>query len=139
VLENNAITYRENQNIIEQIGINQIIIIKRTFNDYYRKEQNIDPDHMFRILINRIFSLVKYIILIPNKVIFHILKNHLSAYKFFDSILVCANDNKIINILPTNNIEYQNIREYFLERKNIDILSTQIIIKFDYRQEEKMK
>lgn len=139
MLENNAITYRENQNIIEQIDINQINNIKRTFNDYYRKEQNIDPDHIFRILINRVLSLAKYIVLILNKLVFHIFKNRLSAYKFYDSILVITNDNKIINILPTNHIEYENVCKYFLQRKSIDILSTPIIIKFDYRQEEKVK
>lgn len=139
ILENNAITYREDKVVLEKIDINEIVDIRRTFNDYYRKEQNIHPDHSIRKLIDRILSPMEYIVLIVNKILFHVIKNHLRAYKLFDAILIFTANGRVINILPTTKDEYESVRSYFLEKKVIDIINANVLIKFDYRQEEKTK
>jgi hypothetical protein len=139
VIENNVITYREGVEVLETISLNEISDIRRTFNDYYRIGQNVNPDYTIRILLGRLISPIEYFILLINKILFHLVKNGLSAYKLFDAILVIADDGRVINILPTNNREYETVQSYFLEKKSIDIKNVNTLIKFDYIEEEKAK
>jgi len=139
ILENNLLVYRENTEDLEVIALEEINDIRRTFNDYYRKEQNMDQDHTIRIFLGRLVSPIEYLILLFNKVLFHLIKNRLSAYKVFDAILISTLDGRVINILPTTKVEYETVRTYFLEKKSVDIMKVNTLIKFDYIEEEKMK
>lgn len=139
VMENNVITYRENTKILESIFLNEISDIRRTFNDYYRKEQNRNPDYTIRIFLGRLLAPIEYVILLINKMLFHLVKNGLSTYRVFDAILVMTADGRVINILPTNNKEYEMVCNYFLEQMTTDVKAVGTLIKFDYRQEENVK
>lgn len=139
ILENNVLIYRENNEDLEMITLDDINDIRRTFNDYYRKEQNMNQDHTIRIFLGRLISPIEYLILLFNKVLFHLIKNGLSAYKVFDAVLISTLDGRVVNILPTTKDEYESIRSYFLEKKSVDITNAKTLIKFDYIEEEKMK
>lgn len=139
LLKNNVLMYQEDTKVLEMITFDEIHDIRRTFNDYYRKEQNINPDYTIRIFLGRLISPIEYLILLVNKVLFHMVKNGLSAYKLFDAILIMTADGRVINILPTNNDEYKSVRNYFLEKKSVDVVNVNTVIKFNYKEEEKAK
>lgn len=139
ILTNNTLTYTEDNGILEIIHLNEITDMKQTFNDYYLKEQNVNPEHTIRIFLGRLISPIEYLILILNKFFFHLVKNRLSSYKLFDAILVMTQDGRIINILPTNTEDYESIKEYFLNKIDIDISNIPKLIKFDYKEETKRR
>lgn len=136
VMKNDSILYQENEQILELIQVNENKDIERTFNDFYLKKQEMNPDWTIRIWLSKIISPIEYLFLLVSKFIFHLVKNRLAAYRVFDAILVTTEDKRIINILPTNNSEYEMVRRYFLEKCTVDIAIALIVIKYDYVDEE---
>lgn len=139
ILKNTYISYLENEKVLESIAVDNIVSIKRTFNDFYLKEQERNPSHTIRIFLGRLMAPLEYFILIINKFLFHLAKNGLKNYKLFDAILLISLDNRVINILTTNQVEYKMVEEYIFEKKAIEVINTDVFIKFDYIEEEKSK
>lgn len=136
VIKANELLYHENKQSLESIRIDEIKNIERTFNDFYLKQQQMNPEWTFRIWLSKIISPLEYLFLLVSKFVFHLVKNRLTAYKLFDAVLVTTEDKRIINILPTNNSEYEIVRRFFLEKCAIDIAIAPIVIKYDYMDEE---
>ncbi|MDD4950738.1 hypothetical protein [Sulfuricurvum sp.] len=137
-LKTDTFVYRDDTEVLESIHINEISSIERTFNDFYRKKQKMDPDWTIRIWLSKLLSPL-LIVLIIEKFIFHLFKNRLSAYKLFDAILISTQDGRVINILPNDNDEYEMVKEYFLEKCSVDITTVETTIITDYINEEFIK
>lgn len=136
VIKEDLLLYRENEQVLESIRTEEIKKIERTFNDFYLKKQQMNADWIIRRWLSKITSPVEYLFLVIIKMFFHLVQNKFTAYRLFDAILVTTEDERIINILPTNNSEYEMVRKYFLEQFTVDITIAPIVIKYDYMDEE---
>lgn len=99
-------------------------------------KQQMSPDWAIRRWLSKIVSPIEYLFLLITKFVFHFVQNKLAAYRLFDAILVTTEDEKVINILPTKNSEYEIVRKYFLEKCAVDIAVAPKVIKYDYMDEE---
>lgn len=114
--------------------------IYKTFENFYHKSQKI-PDYCketILVLLTIPVAILEIIWVIVWKFIYNLFKNGLKDYRFFDSIIILQDD-KLINILPNSNTEYKMVREYFLDKFNIDIKSVKIFRNFFTHRFEKIK
>ncbi|MDR0666944.1 MAG: hypothetical protein LBF71_06005 [Campylobacteraceae bacterium] len=95
--------------IIEKIKLNEITDIRKTYNEISHKtEMPTDLQHLFSITLFVTLPIFHpFFILI--KLFFHIFKDGISSYRFFDAVMIFNND-RLINILPTTKKEYEDIR-----------------------------
>lgn len=125
LLLNETIKFIHESNIIEEIEIKKISEIKKTYSDIYHKSQKMNLIEAIGIYIIYplvvIISSLYYLLLIPilfhffliiTKFIFHKMKDINYSFCLFDSFIIFEHEDKFINILPTNNSEYQEIRSY---------------------------
>lgn len=130
VLTNNNITFYHQDKIIEQIAIDKITEIKKTYSDVYHKSQLRNKD--FAYLSAFVFVpllgyytdlLIEFVIIflfvhlysLISKLVFQVYKTKKLPTKLFDAILIFEDDN-FINILPTNEDEYDEVKKYLLSK-----------------------
>jgi hypothetical protein len=111
--------------MIEEIKLNEITDIRKTYNDVSHKtEMPTDLQQLFYIIVF-LPLLAFHPLFILTKLFFHILKDGISSYRFFDAIIIFNND-RLINILPTTKKEYEDIRMYFKHKKMVDIQNAKV-------------
>jgi hypothetical protein len=130
VLSNENITFYQEDKIIEHIDIDKITEIKKTYSDVYHKSQVRNQDfavvsafvfvplfgyYTGLLLEFTIIFLLMHFYNLISKVVFQIYNNKKLPFKIFDAIIIFEND-KFINILPTNELEYTQVRNYLLDK-----------------------
>ena len=132
-LQENEIILKENERIIEKIDLKSIQNIKRTFNDYYIKNQEIEDWSIIFVVLFLPLNLPIHLI---NKFLFHVFKDGFKSYKFFDSFIVFDKHKAFINILPNTKSEYKDVIEYFSRRIGFQIQNSEIFFKLNYGNEK---
>jgi hypothetical protein len=118
ILSNNSIKFFHKDKILESINLDEITDINRTFSILYHKSQVVsDIGKFFQILLFPLVLATWYLPLIVIKFFFHLFRRN-SKYRFFDAIIVFSGD-KLINILPVTEYEYQEVRKYFIVKKPV--------------------
>jgi hypothetical protein len=93
------------------------VIIEKSFIDFFDKQQaDASWQKYFGFLFNILFL---HPLLIFTKIIYHLVKNGLNAYRFFDTFVFHDGD-VMVAILITNNQDYELLKE-FLSIKGVDI------------------
>ncbi len=136
ILTSKSIIFKEGDNTIENIEVNSIKSVQRTFNDYYIKNQKAGELESLFIFVFLIFNLP---IQLMNKFLFHLFKDGIKSYKFFDSIIIFDDKENFINILPTTNQEWNEIEIYVKNKFNVDLKNSELFFKFNYGNEERKK
>ncbi|WP_152020158.1 hypothetical protein [Aliarcobacter butzleri] len=147
ILMNDSIKFMHENNIIEEIKISEITDIKRTYSDLYHKTQVIGEISyiafifvfIFLFILDMLYILlfiypILHIYLIIIKYFFHNIKDKSFTYKLFDAIIVYSND-KFINILPSTNKEYEEVRNYFLDKDLGNIKDKKIFMEIGHLYE----
>lgn len=130
LLNRKGISFLHDNFIVEFIDINSIFVVKQTFSIIYHTSQ--EPTKLqknFRYLIF-VFSIYNDLCLLITKFLFHICKDGHKSCRLYDSIIV-MNQEGIINIMPTTNAEYDEIKEYFKNILNIKIENLDIYYEFN--------
>ena len=120
IFTNQTISFLHEHQTLEKIETNNITDVRKTYKDLYHKSQ---CENLLGKIISIIFfplALLTHSFLIFNKFIFHIYKNGIKSYRFYDAIMVFE-DKKFINILPTTLKEYEEVTKYFKLKQNINI------------------
>lgn len=124
LLQEESIITLANTRIIRQWGevTNEVqwssnIIVEKSFIDFFDKQQADASWQKYLGFLFNIFCL--HPLLIFTKIIYHLVKNGLNSYRFFDTIVI-RDGEEMIAILITNNQDYELIKE-FLFTKDIDI------------------
>ncbi|WP_418186876.1 hypothetical protein [Aliarcobacter lanthieri] len=138
ILTNDNIKFMHENKTIEEIKIFEITDIKRTYSDLYHKTQVIGELSYIAFIFVFIILLIAdmlyillflypciHIFLIFLKYLYHKKMDRNYKYKLFDSILVYSKD-RFINILPSTNKEYEEVRNYFLDNGLGDIQNKKI-------------
>lgn len=133
IFSKNEIIFKEDSKIIEKIELKEIQSIKRTFNNYYVKNQEIEDWSIIFVILFLPFNLPIQLI---NKFLFHVFKGGFSSYKFFDSIIIFSLDDAFINILPNTKSEYDSVAEYFSRQLGFDLEHVEIFFKLNYGNEK---
>ncbi len=121
-LKNNSIEFLQKSNVIETIEIKDIISIFKTIDIKYHKSQN--PTKIQKKLCKFLLPiniLLGYSFIAIAKLLFHLFIDGFKSYRFFDSIIIYGKNDSFINILPLTDSERKYVRNYFLNRLNIDI------------------
>jgi len=130
ILKNNTIEFLHDSKVIESINLNEITSVYRTRCDYYHFSQRKGYDGL-DILIGFVLLPIRLSGLIFLKFTFHLYMDGIKSYKFNDSILVFSEE-KLINILPTTLAEYNEVRNYFIEKNNINLLEEDVYFDWKY-------
>ncbi len=120
ILNSNRISFVHDNFIVESIDVNSTFFIKQTFSIIYHVYQK--PSKLqqnFRYLIF-VFSIYNDLCLLIIKLLFHIYKDGYKSYRIYDAIIV-FDQNRLINILPTTQKEYIEVKKYFNQVMNINI------------------
>lgn len=133
IFNKNEIIFKENSKIIETIEVKKIELIKRTFNNYYVKNQEIEDWSIIFVILFLPFNLPIQLI---NKFLFHVFKGGFSSYKLFDAIIVFSVNDAFINILPNTKSEYDSVAEYFSRQLGFHIEHAEIFFKLNYGNEK---
>lgn len=133
VLNENDILFKENETLLERIELKNIESIHRTFNDYYRKNQEVED---WSVILIFVFLPINLSIHLINKFLFHLYKSRLRNYKFFDSIIIFDNEGRFINIMPNTKSEYEQVIEYLSHRLDFHIENAEIFFKLNYGNEK---
>jgi len=122
---------------LEKIKLNDITEIRKTFTDLYHKSQY--PNEFGKLMSYILFPIAIYmnISLLINKLLFHIYKDGYKSYHFYDAIIIFA-DNRFINILPTTQDEYNEVKKYFYTKKQINIDMSKVFFNFFGHMPEKI-
>jgi hypothetical protein len=127
VLSNSSIKFFQYDRIIEEIKIDELTDIRKTYSVLYHKSQH--PNDIHKALLPIFFFLsllIWHLPIVIFKFFFHLFKDGWKSYHFFDAIVVFSEE-KFINILPVTKNEYEEIREYFMLKKPVfDIRNTKI-------------
>ncbi|MDR1285092.1 MAG: hypothetical protein LBJ88_02700 [Campylobacteraceae bacterium] len=140
LLLNKSIQFSHADKIVEEIYLNDIADIKRTYSDIYHKSQELTGfQKVFVHTLSFLMPIVWHMPLITLKFFFHFFKKG-SQYHLFDAIIVFSSDN-FINILPTTKKEYEDVRKYFMLKKPVfDIKYANVFWNFEsHLIEEKIK
>ncbi|MDD4855915.1 MAG: hypothetical protein PHQ22_10160 [Sulfuricurvum sp.] len=132
-LQENEIVFKENEKIIEKIDLKNVQSIKRTFNDYYMKNQDIEDWSIVFVVLFLPFNLPIQLI---NKFLFHVFKDGILSYRFFDSFIVFDKNQAFINILPNTRSEYKHVVQYFGKRLGFQTENAEIFFKLNYGNEK---
>lgn len=135
LLRRDRIVFLEADNVLQSLETKNIKHVKRTFHDYYTKEQTRGN---IASLYSILFSPIHIPIHLTNKFFFHLFKNRLKAYKLFDAFIVFDHNDDFITILPTNSEEREALKHYFLHKLDLDIKKADRFYKIDYGYEYKM-
>lgn len=139
-LNDDKIKFMQENFVIEEINLQEKFEIYKTFENFYHKSQKIHA--IFELFYFRIIAIISstigLMLILIIKFCYNLFKNGLKDYRFFDSIIILQDD-KLINILPNSNTEYKMVREYFLDKFNIDIKSVKIFRNFTGHVFEKIK
>lgn len=135
LLRRDRIVFLEADNVLQSLETENIKDVRRTFYDYYRKEQTRGN---IASLSSALFSPIHIPVHLLNKFFFHLFKNRLKAYRLFDAFIVFDHNNDFITILPTNCEERKALKRYFLHRFGLDIKKAGRFYKIDYGYEYKM-
>jgi hypothetical protein len=121
-LSNNSIKFLQHNRVIEEIKIDDIMDVRKTYTVSCHKSQYPNSDinwgHSSTFFILLPITFVAYLPIIIFKFFFHLLKDGWKSYHFFDAIMV-FNEESFINILPITKNEYEEIREYFMLKKPV--------------------
>ena len=114
---------------MENIKIEEITDIRKTFSDLYHKSQY--PNAFGRLMSYILLPIAIYmnISLLISKLFFHIYKDGYKSYRFYDAIIVFAGD-RFINILPSTEEEYNELEKYFYKKKQINVATTKVFYDF---------
>jgi len=80
-------------------------------------------------------AILTHSLLIINKFIFHIYKDGIKSYRFYDAIMIFEED-KFINILPTTLEEYKKIKEYLKLKQSVDIEKCKTFLNLSHLHEK---
>lgn len=151
ILFNNSIQFLHNNHIIEEICLTDISEIRKTFYDTYHKSQTLNPLGIFFAYAFLLFIVISqkayfllfvipsvHIFLLFAKLALHKLKDKHYKYRFFDAILIYSGD-RFINILPTTTKEYEQVKNYFLNKSFGDIQKKKVYYEFSHSFENLTK
>ncbi len=138
VLTDKSIKFMHENKIIEEILLTEITEIKKTFNNIYHQSQTLKWFQLIGLYI--VFPLIvisqelyNLLLVIPFfhtfvlivKYILHKLKDNNYTYNFFDAIIVYSGE-RFINILPITSKEFEQVRNYFIDKDLGDIQNKKI-------------
>lgn len=135
IFKNEKIEYYHENNVLKDINIKDIESIKKGFQDYYTKKQNLSYFGEFLTIFFFPFVMLSNFGLIITKFLFHSIIYTNNNYNFYDSIIIEGN-NEIINVMPTSEKEYKEICEYIKNIKDIKCNELQIFFKYSYGYED---
>jgi hypothetical protein len=148
ILGGSSIKFKHEKDVIEEIYISEITDVKKTFFDIYHKSQKLDSLKEFGLyvgvpLMMYIANLYWLIFIFPLfwiytlliKIIFHKLKYSQFSYRLFDAVIVYKDEN-FINILPTTEEEYKEIKQYFMNQGLGDIQNKKIYFEIEHMYEK---
>lgn len=136
-LTNSKIEFLHREILLEKISLDEITNIHKTFSDLCHKSQH---PNAFGRLMSYLFAplyLVSNFALLVYKFIFHLFKDGYRSYRFYDAIIVFADD-RFINILPTTEEEYNEVKKYFYRKKQINVATTKVFFDFFGHMPEKI-
>ncbi len=133
VFTNENIKYYHEENILKIIDIKDITAIRKGFQDYYTKKQNLSDFGYFLTILFFPFIIFVNFGLIITKFFSHIFIFG-SSYKFYDSYFINKGD-EIINVMPTKEQEYQEVCQYFKDIKNVKCDELKVFLKYSYGYE----
>lgn len=136
VLSSQYITYYHEDKILEKIDINEIDSVKRTFVDFYHKSQRDNSWGYILSIITFPITILMHASLIICKIFFHAFKSNFNFYKFYDSIIIFDKNGKFINILFVSNHDYEDVKNYFLNKKEVNIDYCNKFLKLSYLYEK---
>ena len=120
-LSNNKIEFLQADNIIESINLDEKFEIYKTYDDYYHKSQNLSNLQKKVKWISVVLLWIAYYpFFLLSKILFYFFKTKGTFYKFYDCIILFQDD-KVLNILATSRYERALVKEYFLDKFQIDI------------------
>jgi hypothetical protein len=118
VLSNQSIKFLHEGRVLEEIKLDEITDIKRTFSSLYHKSQVVsDIIKGILIIVFPFVCILWFLPLIIVKFCFHLFKKG-SRYRFFDAVMI-FNKERFINILPATEDEYEELRDYFMTKKRL--------------------
>lgn len=137
VLTNTSISFFHENILLESINIDEITDVYKTYSDLYHKSQY--PNEFGKFMSYILFPIALYmnVMLLLNKLFFHIYKDGYSSYRVNDAIIVFAED-KFINILPTTKREYNEVEKYFYKNTQINVAMTKVFFDFFGHMPEKI-
>ncbi|MCG3719172.1 hypothetical protein ACOTVQ_06325 [Aliarcobacter butzleri] len=148
ILMNDSIKFVHENRTIEEIKIFEITDIKRTYSDLYHKTQIIGELSYIAFIFVFIILLIAdmlyillflypciHIFLVFLKYLYHKKMDRNYKYKLFDAILVYSKD-RFINILPSTNKEYEEVRNYFLDKGLGNIKDKKIFMEIGHLYEK---
>ncbi|MCT7609827.1 hypothetical protein N5U14_03100 [Aliarcobacter butzleri] len=148
ILMNDSIKFVHENKTIEEIKIFEITDIKRTYSDLYHKTQIIGELSYIAFIFVFIILLIAdmlyillflypciHIFLVFLKYLYHKKMDRNYKYKLFDAILVYSKD-RFINILPSTNKEYEEVRNYFLDKGLGNIKDKKIFMEIGHLYEK---
>ncbi|MCT7908449.1 hypothetical protein N5915_02645 [Arcobacter lacus] len=148
ILMNDSIKFMHENKTIEEIKIFEITDIKRTYSDLYHKTQVIGELSYIAFIFVFIILLIAdmlyillflypciHIFLVFLKYLYHKKMDRNYKYKLFDAILVYSKD-RFINILPSTNKEYEEVRNYFLDKDLGNIKNKKIFMEIGHLYEK---
>jgi hypothetical protein len=120
-ITNDSINFLHCNKIIESIKFDNIELIAKTISIQYHKSQN--PTKLQKEFCRLAFpiALVVYFFIMIFKFLFHFYMDGLKGYRFFDSIIIYGKDNSFINVHPTFKTQRDELKEYFINKLNMDI------------------
>ena len=120
-LFNKRIDFCQNNHLVESINFDEKFEIYKTFDDYYHKTQKLDKfANFFRFISVPVSYFLYYLPILIIKFLFYFFKTKGTFYKFYDCIIIFQDD-KVLNILATSRYERALVKEYFLDKFQIDI------------------
>lgn len=135
VLLNNTIRFLHEESVLEEIDIKDITNVQRTYSDLYHKSQYEGP---FGKMLSYIFSplgLLRHLILVISKWLFHLYKDGFCSYRFYDALIVFSGE-KFINVLPSTLREYGEVSEYFKVKKGTSVEDCEIFFEYSHLHEK---
>ncbi len=136
-LTNSKIEFFHEKILLEEIIIDEVTEVHKTFSDLYHKSQYPSDFGRFMSYLLAPLYLIANFILLLYKIFFHIYKDGYRSYRFYDAIIVFAGD-RFINILPTTEEEYNELEKYFYRKKQINIATTKVFFDFFGHMPEKI-
>jgi hypothetical protein len=124
-LRDSEIIFELDGHIAEKIKLEEIDNLYKTNVDYHHKSQNTNNFSILSRLLRFLFSVIDYPLMVLYKVIFRLKQDGFKHFRFDDAVIVFSQD-KLINILPNNNDEYELVRRYFIDKLDKDIENLKI-------------
>lgn len=129
---NDEIQFLHKDSIITSIKLSELEGVRKSYTDYYHKSQDLNPLQEIATIIIFPFIFLAHILLIINKyLLIQLLNKSKTKYRINSSILIFSNTS-FINVFPTSEKTYLEVKDYILNKKNINIEEQDSIFRYAY-------